>query len=286
VALATSALVLGSGAGWSSAAGLPGFVDVTNDTSQFDFGPASSKTERAYCPTGTRVVGGGGGMLGGEVAEGLVITQMRPVHPLFGRDYYEVTVADPTGAVDGWGTRATAICAPRLTNMSIEVANTTLSSDSVQLAEAQCPPGRKVVGNGAWTNNTAGQVGLQVLRASTDGTRVYAQAHEDGDGYSGQWNVRAFAVCANAPAGYEIKMADSPQSDSETTKNGWAACSPGKTLLSGGAAVSFSAPGQVALQFFHAYAYPTSGDVNGYAAENSATSADWGFMVTQAICGG
>jgi hypothetical protein len=268
----------------SPAMAVPGITDVTDDTASFNFGPASNKTETATCPAGTRVVGGGGGLLGGQVADGLVITQMQPVRPLYGEDFYRVTVNDPSGAVDDWGVRATAICAPELDDMSMAFGYSTASSSSTQLATAVCPTGRKVVGNGGTVYNAAGQAGLQVMRASTDGARVYAQAHEDADGYSGDWYVFAWAVCATAPAGYEIVMAESPQRDSETTKNVRAECPGSKTLLSAGAATGFSAPAQVALQFAHAYGGPTSGTADGYAAENEPTFVDWDFIVAQAIC--
>jgi hypothetical protein len=264
---------------------VPGIVDETDDTASFDFGPATSKTETATCPEGTRVIGGGGGLLGTQINEGLVITQMQPVRPPFGgEDFYSVTVNDPTGAVDDWGVRATAICAPALANMTIAFGNSVASSSPVQLATATCTGGRKVVGSGGTVYNADGQAGLQVMRASTDGLRVYAQAHEDPDGFAGDWFVFAWAVCATAPAGYEIVMAESPQSDSQSTKNAWVECPGDKTLLGAGAAASFAAPAQVALQFAHAYGGPTSGTVDVLVAENQPTVADWDFIVGQAIC--
>jgi hypothetical protein len=284
VALTTSGLLGVQVASAPSASAVAGIVRVNDDTAEFNFDPAASKTETAYCPTGTRVVGGGGGVLGDPVADGLVITEMQPVHPLAGQDFYRVTVADQSAAVDGWGVRATAVCAPALSNMSIAFAVAPTSSSSVKLATAVCPSGRKVVGSGTYVSLTGGQVGLQVMRASTDGTKVYAQAHEDANGYSGDWYVLAWAVCATAPVGYQIVAAESVQSDSETTKNASAACPAGKTLLAAGAAVSFAAPGQVALQFAHAYSYPGSGHADAYAAENEPTSADWDFIISQAIC--
>lgn len=264
---------------------VPGITDVTDDTLSFNFGPATSKTETATCPAGTRVIGGGGGILGGQVGDGLVVTQMQPVRPFLGQeDFYQVTVNDPTATVDDWGVRATAICAPALSNMSIAYGYTVSSSTASQLATATCPTGRKVVGSGGTVYNAYGHAGLQVVRASTDGARVYAQAHEEAGGYTGDWSVWAWAVCATAPAGYEIVMVESQQSDSERTKNAWAECPGDKTVLGGGAATSFSAPGEVALQYVDVHGGPTSGSVNVLAAENDTTSTDWDFIVAQAIC--
>ncbi len=280
----TVGLLAASSAATPPAYAVSGIVDVTDDTASFNFGPATSKTETALCPEGTRVVGGGGGVLGDQLNEGLVITQMQPIRPLYGADRYTVTVSDPTGAVDDWGVRATAICAPALPGMSIAFGSTSSSSAAVQLATASCPAGRKVVGSGGTVYNAEGRVGLQVMRASTDGARVYAQAHEEPGGYGGDWFVFAWAVCATAPSGYEIVMERSPQDDSESTKNAWPECSGDKTLLSAGAATGFSAPAQVALHYAHAYSGPTSGSANVLAVENEPTTSDWDFIVGQAIC--
>jgi len=38
------------------------------------------------------------------------------------------------------------------------------------------------------------------------------------------------------------------------------------------------------LQSAHAWGGPTSGTVEGYAAENEPTFVDWDFIVAQAIC--
>ena len=263
---------------------MPGIVSDTDDTPSTDFGPATVKSKTAECPEGTRIIGGGGGMIGNQVGDGLVITQMQPIDPITGVDRFTVTVNDPSGTVDDWGVRATAICAPALPNMSIEFGLTSLSSAPTQLATATCPPGRKVVGSGGTVYNANGHAGLQVMRASTDGARVYAQAHEEPGGYSGSWYVFAWAVCASAPSGYQIVMGQSPQSDSESTKSAVAECPGSKTLLGAGAATSFSAPAEVALHFAHAYSYSTSGTTQAYAAENDWTLADWDFIVAQAIC--
>lgn len=269
----------------SPATAVPGIVSDTDDTNSMDYGPATSKTMTAECPEGTKIIGGGGGLLGNQVGDGLVITQLQPIDPIFlGEDRFTVTVEDPSGTVRDWGVRATAICAPALPNMSIEYGFTPLSSDPAQLATATCPSGRKVVGSGGTVYEADGHAGLQVMRASTDGRRVYAQAHEEPGGYSGSWYVFAWAVCATAPSGYAIVMGQSPQEDSETTKSATADCPGSKTLLGAGAATTFSAPAEVALHFAHAYSYPTSGSVSAYAAENEWTLVDWDFMVAQAIC--
>ena len=281
--VAATALVGMSIAAAPSALAVNGILDVTVDTSTWDHEPALTKTKRATCPTGTRILGGGGGLLTNE-ADGIVITQMQPVRPLTGLDFFEVTAYEPTASIRDWRIRATAICAPALANMSMAFGNSTLSSNSTHLATAVCPTGRKVVGSGGTIYNANGNAGLQVVRASSDGTRVYAQGHESAAGYSGQWYVFAWAVCATAPVGYQIVTANSPQDDSETTKNAAVDCPGSKTLLGAGAAVSFAAPGAVALQHMHAYSGPTSGTVQAYAAENASTTTDWDFIVAQGIC--
>jgi len=49
----------------------------TDNTNSMDYGPATSKTKTAECPEGTKIIGGG--LLGNQVADGLVITQLQPI---------------------------------------------------------------------------------------------------------------------------------------------------------------------------------------------------------------
>ena len=94
----------------------------------------------------------------------------------------------------------------------------TFGSASVQTPQAHCNPGERVLGTGGYIQDTGGQVGIQVSRASTTGTFSYFQGHEDADGYTGNWGLLAYAVCAPMPAGYEIAQTGSPTALSEAEK--------------------------------------------------------------------
>lgn len=248
---------------------------------------SASKTATAYCPPGTRVVGGGGGLVWDlqHQTRQVVLTQLQPVHPLWGDDFYRVTGEETqTGTTDTWWVEAVALCADPIPGMHITFGNTVLSSASSQQARATCPAGEKVLGTGAWVYPAGGQVGLQVARASTSGNLAYAIAHEDADGYAGNWNVLALAVCAPAPAGYEVLNAPSPESASESIKTATATCSAGKQMLDAGGATSFTAPGNVSLTRILVAPFGALNWAEAIATENTATAANWDFIVAQVIC--
>lgn len=286
VALAAAAAVTSGSLGAvqfiaaSSASAMTGLVKVST------VGPSdstSTKTLKAYCPTGTRVVGGAGGPYWSSVDQPkqVVLTQLQPVHPLSGDDFFSVTGNETqVGTTSNWSLQATAVCAPPLAGMHIIFANTVLSSSSSQMAQAVCPDGEKVLGNGGWVYPTGGQVGLQVTRASTDGALAYAGAHEDATGYIGTWNVMAFAVCAPEPAGYQVLTIASDDSASQELKYAEAVCPAGKGLLGAGAATEFAAPGNVSIN----RTLISNNRVYATGIENTATSLNWDFIVAQAIC--
>ena len=124
----------------------------------------------------------------------VVLTGMYPVHPLSGPDSFVVTAhEDQGGTGDTWWAEAYAICVNPIAGMHTKVTGGTYGSASSQRPEAHCDPGERVLGSGGYVQDTGGQVGIQVARASTLGTFSYFQAHEDADGYAGNWGL--LAVC-------------------------------------------------------------------------------------------
>lgn len=248
-------------------------------------GSPQEATATVYCPVGKRVLGGGGGVLWslGSYPRDIVLTQMRPVHPWSGQDSFVVTGERISGGTtDPWWVRAYAICADPLDGMHIVWSFSTLSSASNQRAEAECNDGEQVVGTGAYIYGSGGQVGLQVMRASTVDNLVYAQGHEDASGYTGSWYVMAVAVCADPIDGHEVINTPSPEDDSEQDKSAETYCPAGKTLYGAGAAAAFDAPGEASLRWITVD--DTSDMASAHFIENVPTSADWDFIVSQAIC--
>ena len=91
----------------------------------------------------------------------------------------------------------------------------------------------------------------------------------------------AFAVCAPAPAGYEVAFAPSPEKLSETVKTARATCSGTRRLIGAGGAITNVAPGTVSFE----RVYPvTTNQVEARAVENTPTTPNWNFIVAAKIC--
>jgi hypothetical protein len=283
-AVAVALALLGAVHAGSASAAVPGLQKV-RAISAID--SASSKTATASCPAGKRVIGGGGGLVWDlqHHTRDVVLTGLVPVHPLSGPDSYAVTAhEDQGGTTEDWWVESFALCADPIAGQHTVVAGGTFGSAASQAPQASCNPGERVLGTGGWIQDTGGQVGIQVSRASTGGTFSYFQAHEDADGYAGNWGLLAYAVCAPAPAGYEIAQAASPTSLSEAEKVAVATCTPGKTTLGGGGATAFNAPGNVFLTRINLVGAGLSNRVDAVADENVSTAANWDFIVAQGIC--
>ena len=284
IAVAAALMLLGAVHASSASAAVPGLQKVTA-LSVID--SSSSKTAIAYCPPGKRVIGGGGGLIWDlqHHTHDVVLTGLLPVHPLSGPDSYQVSAREDQGGTnDTWWVDAFAICADPIAGMHTVVAGGTYGSAPSQTPQAHCNPGERVLGTGGWIQDTGGQVGIQVSRASAAGTFSYFQGHEDADGYAGNWGLLAYAVCGPAPAGYEIAQTGSPTALSEADKVAETTCAAGKKTLGGGGAIAFNAPGNVFLTRINMMGPALSNEVHAVAAENVSTAANWDFIVAQAIC--
>ena len=272
----------------SASAAVPG-LHLVGASSAADSFPVKSAT--AYCPPGERVLGGGGFVLrtSGELqAPGLALAWLKPVHPTDGsRDYYIVYGEENgVGTSDPWQVVAHAVCAPNTghqLNPVIVEGRSTFSSASVHTAAAVCPSGKRVVGTGATSYAVNGQVALQVSRASASGDIARAQAHEDVDGWGGSWFVSSWAVCANPPAGYQVVSGQSTEHNSETFKAADRSCPAGKRALSVGAALTSTAPAEVAL-WNVAFDTADLSQFGAAAQENWPFFTSWDYLLVRGIC--
>lgn len=252
-------------------------VSITNS--------AAFKTAEAFCPQGLHVVGGGGWVQETGATTGkLALTRLRPVHAQNGRDSYLATGAETTPGISGnWFVRAYAMCTSALPGLKIVASlPTALSSAAAQATAAVCPAGTRALGSGASISTLAGQAVLQVARPSGTGDITRALAHEDVDGYSGSWSVTAYAVCANPPAGYEVKFVESPERLSEFDKVAIAQCPANKKLVSSGAALTDIAPANVSLSGIFPWA--AGRQTQALAMENTKTNANWDSVLASAVC--
>jgi hypothetical protein len=203
-------IVVGAAAGpVGEASAVPGLVRVDASSATES---SATKTVAASCPTGKRVLGGGGKIDGGggEVA----LEQVQPTQTVDDERFVASASEDGTGFGGDWQLTAYALCADPLPGQQIIGADPpTLRSDSTQAANTFCPAGQGQVGWGGRINNGAGQVRLTGLfqfyvGAPPIGTIV--NAREDADGYDGSWSLTPYTVCADGVPLVSASGATSP----------------------------------------------------------------------------
>jgi len=238
--------VQATGTGPAAAATLPfGTVRALVVQSIPDF--QVKKSFSAFCNPGERVTGGGAFTVGGVHA---VITEMRPIQNLAGKDSFQVTAeADQAGIAVKWSFQVFAFCATPPASAAIEIiehANPPRTGLTDQ-AFAPCSPGKLLIGTGGKIDNAGGQMDLGMFPNSNGplATGSAAFAKPDADGYSGTYTVTGYSVCAkpnnlledfrmqrvsfNAPAGQTSQKQVPPGCPSGSALSGLA----GATVLPG-----------------------------------------------------
>jgi hypothetical protein len=190
----------------------------------------AAKTFSASCNPGERVLGGGALTVGGVHA---VITEMRPIHtPTV--DSFEVSAAaDQFGISVAWSFQVFAFCATAPAPLDVEIVSHTNppTSGGTDQAGVDCPGGKYLIGAGGKIDNGNGQVDLGMFTGSS-GPFVFrsaAFAKEDADGYSGNYTVTGYSVCARGTFGdfQQVKTQVSTSMPSQTSS---VACPSGMRL--------------------------------------------------------
>jgi len=274
---ATAAVQL---AGASAASAVTGLIKVNGTTSAIDSQP--SKTVHADCPTGTRVIGGGGwtNAVASADAAKVALVELQPVHPASGLDTYEVTAQSVTPNITtNWWVQAYAICASPVSGMHIV---TQTSPIDTLAADSWCPTGEQPLGGGGKVNNPANHVALVGVTPLSTGGKITAEIRTDTPGYTGTWTVTSYAVCAPTPPGYQVVFALSTGGPSDTTKVATITCPAGKRVHGAGATVRSGAPTGLGLQVM--YPFNALDEVEASAVETTPTDVDWQPIVAVAIC--
>jgi hypothetical protein len=122
------------------------------------------------------------------------------------------------------------------------------NSQAVHEATAECPPGQQLLGLGGKSEGGGGQVVLDALSAPT-GRKATVRGHEDQSGFSGNWAVKAYAICADE--GREVRSTINEPLNSLTPKIASTApngpCTNDARLSGVGAEVTVGATGQVVI---------------------------------------
>ena len=191
------------------------------------------------------------------------------------------------GMTGNWWVEAYALCANAPAGYEIASATTVQSSMGTQQTAAICTGSKRVFGTGARINNPGGQVTLQLTRSDGPRTIARATAKEDANGYSANWSLTAFAICANDRPGFSSASAGTPTGP-EDTKLAFVTCPDGTFVHSTAVASSGTPPGLdttppgVAVQTLYPFNNLRSAQV--FAVETTPTNINWdvGIFV---ICG-
>ena len=268
VGLALTAVVVTAGSASASTVPRP---KITSNLTKFD-SLQTPKKARALCPVGTRVIGGGGRVNGGQH---VIITQQQPVHGT--QDAFVVrAIEDQIGTTQSWAVQAFAICSVPLPGLEIITATGPAGSSGFQGQNADCSPGKNVLGVGGRINNGSNEVTLNTQGLFPQ--RASASGFEDSDGFSGNWSVTAFAICAKLNSVFDSAIV-SVQTAADTTarKITSATCPPGMSVTGGGAFAEF--PGVVEV------VSPDTSSVQVIARQDGVvTPADRWAVTAYAFC--
>ncbi|HEU5109234.1 MAG TPA: hypothetical protein VFT95_11885 [Micromonosporaceae bacterium] len=156
---------------------------------------ASTRTVKVDCPSGQRVLGGGG-WANDNGARTVMLTELRPIRA--GLDSFQASAVEPTrGFSASWQLNVYAICAPAPAGHEIREASTSSGSPTFAGVDARCGSGRRAIQAGARiTTSTPGTVALHMVR--TDGPLTIGRATARETTSSGvTWSLTAYVVCVS-----------------------------------------------------------------------------------------
>jgi hypothetical protein len=250
-----------------------------------------NKSATASCPTGMRVFGGGGDIVGGghEVA----LITLKPVSTLVSGQYHDSFVAaaeeDDSGYAANWTVYSYAICGYGLPNQTIQSATLTRSPGVDRLdTSVSCPAGTAPLGFGAQITGGQGNVVLNSLLGNyTAGPYgnpsgwSSAQSFVDQSGFSGLWSQTSYAVCASPPPGLTYQFRDSAY-DTTDDKSASADCPAGTRAYGVGGYISYLT-GQIHFDRMvpHGAAW-NGGDVEARTDQDGFANQWW--VTAETIC--
>jgi hypothetical protein len=161
---------------------------------------ATTKSATATCDEGKRILGGGGYILGGGRR-----VQFTRLQPNGSSDTYVVTATEIGDYAGNWRVSAYGICGEAPAGLEYKSFHSFSNSDEVKIGTALCTPGKKVLGTGARTENGDGQVIIEDIMPAGSLQSVTVTTVEDSTGYSGNWSMWSYAVCANPVLGQVLE---------------------------------------------------------------------------------
>ncbi|WP_155373712.1 hypothetical protein [Catellatospora vulcania] len=261
IALAALAVTAASVLAGAPASAVPN-MSLVSAVSAVD--STAEKSAQASCPTGTRVLGGGGFISGGN----------RQVHftrlqALGSFDDFAVSAAEISAYASAWQVHAYAICGTAPAGLEYVSFVTGSDSSASKAATATCPAGKQLISTGARVINGDGRVVINSLVPSAALTATTSTAYEAQGGFAGNWSLYSHGVCANPLPGLQLVSAlIGPDSNDDVVG---ASCPAGK--FTHGLGATMSSPAGQAL---YGGLYPSAAldqtvaialeDADGYAA--------------------
>ncbi len=271
--MAVAALTATAGALAVPVLSSPASAAVSGLTSTYNYTPYDSNNKglRVDCPSGKKLIGVSESIAGGE-------GQVRWDQVIPYSDHvYVHAVEDEDGSPWTWSVGATVICSDPLPGLEIVPQTSTTTSNDYNSVAADCTGDNQLLGLGFSINGGSGQVGIDDNKA-TSSSRATGWAYEDRTGFSGQWSLTEYAICADPLPGYEInQVTGADQSSTSTTVT--AKCTGTKRIVGGGGQAD-GGQGLVILEDF-AGSF-TSFEVKAYE-DQTGTSNLW-HLHAYAIC--
>jgi hypothetical protein len=236
----------------------------------------SSKEALARCPSGTRILGGGGFIEGGDRQVHLIRLQA-----LGSSDRFAAGAQENGAYPASWRVYAYGICGQAPAGLEYVSYQSGRSSSNYKQVHAHCSPGKRVISAGARIYGGGGDVVL--LRFMPGQDLVDVEGVEDEDGYAGDWMVWGHAVCADPLPGLELVVSTTPHDSSDKVDS--ATCPRGKRLHGLGGAMNGESTGDWGqARFTGAYPDAALTSATTIMLEDPTGIANEWFTSTAAIC--
>lgn len=181
------------------------------------------------------------------------------------------------GCMGTWASAASAAI-PGLVRVS---ATSPSNSSHWKIVDVSCAAGKKVIGTGAKIGDGWGEVVIDDISVPPSLSYVQVYAVEDQDGFSGNWSVSVYAICADPLPGLEHVTAFTPLA-STSPQNVSVSCPVGKIVLGTGFERG-SAQGKVTVDDLVPNATLTAVFLTAYELGAFGTLDNWNVRV-YAIC--
>ncbi|MDG4834498.1 hypothetical protein O7627_35100 [Solwaraspora sp. WMMD1047] len=245
---------------------LVSYTTVSNSDPWFKF---ASKT----CPNNKTVVGTGWST--NPSTSQLRLQFLKPYEHSVTAQVFEAY----SGYDSPWSLTVYAMCADRPPGWSLTSTTDTTDSDDYHSAYVDCPGTTVPLAGGVEHMVPHGQAVVTDIDIDLTGVRASAYEHEDG--YDDDWWVRAYAICADPPTGWELRSSSNQTAYPTTSET--VGCSANRTAIGAGADLN-GAYGEVVLKSLKTFAYGGGEYAMATASEDATGAPDTWTFTTDVIC--